>query len=163
MARYRDFLALYRAQVEGVYRMAFAQLGTREEAEDITAAVFEEALVHVQLQRDEKEIAAWLRQVGRAAIARHWREQYQLPREPLEPWHDREEATELTTPASDDRRARVQRLLARLQDNYHDVLRLRFLDGLSLRETAASMGTTEGNVKVLQFRALKKALEMDQR
>ncbi len=48
-------------------------------------------------------------------------------------------------------------LLATLSARDQEVLTLRFLRGYTLAETATAMGTTEGNVKVLQHRALKRA------
>jgi RNA polymerase sigma-70 factor, ECF subfamily len=41
------------------------------------------------------------------------------------------------------------------------VLTCRFLLTLSVRETAVRMKLTEANVKVLQFRALKRAAELE--
>jgi len=38
---------------------------------------------------------------------------------------------------------------------------LRFLRGYTLAETAREVGTTEGNVKVLQHRALKRAAHLE--
>jgi RNA polymerase sigma-70 factor, ECF subfamily len=40
------------------------------------------------------------------------------------------------------------------------VLRCRFLLNLSIRETAATMGISEANVKTLQFRAIKHATNL---
>jgi RNA polymerase sigma-70 factor (ECF subfamily) len=44
-----------------------------------------------------------------------------------------------------------------LQENYRQVLELRFLFKYSVKETAEIMKTTEANIKVMQHRALKKA------
>jgi RNA polymerase sigma-70 factor (ECF subfamily) len=55
----------------------------------------------------------------------------------------------------------VQRLLALLPDRYREVLTLRFLENCSIAETAHRMGLSEPNVKVLQFRALKKAATLE--
>jgi RNA polymerase sigma-70 factor (ECF subfamily) len=52
---------------------------------------------------------------------------------------------------------RVKRLMQALPEHYRDVLTCRFLLNLSIRETATRRGLTEANVKVLQFRALKRA------
>jgi len=57
--------------------------------------------------------------------------------------------------------ARAQRILAQLPPRYREVLTYRFLLNYSLKETAAQMQLTEANVKVLQFRALKKASQME--
>jgi RNA polymerase sigma-70 factor (ECF subfamily) len=55
---------------------------------------------------------------------------------------------------------RARALLARLPAHYRAVLSYRLLDGLSVAETARCMGTSEGNVKILQHRALKRAAEL---
>jgi RNA polymerase sigma-70 factor (ECF subfamily) len=44
-----------------------------------------------------------------------------------------------------------------LPDRYQQVLQLRFIEAYSLKEVAAELGVTVGNVKVLQHRALRQA------
>jgi RNA polymerase sigma-70 factor (ECF subfamily) len=56
--------------------------------------------------------------------------------------------------------ARARALLAQLPEHYRAVLSYRLLEGLSVAETARRMGTSEGNVKILQHRALKRAAEL---
>ena len=55
---------------------------------------------------------------------------------------------------------RVCNLLEILPERYREVLRCRFLLNLSIRETAATMGVSEANVKTLQFRAIKHATNL---
>ena len=57
---------------------------------------------------------------------------------------------------------RVQALLQQLPERYRQVLTYRFLLNHSIQETAAEMHMSEGNVKILQFRALKKAAGIDE-
>jgi RNA polymerase sigma-70 factor (ECF subfamily) len=56
---------------------------------------------------------------------------------------------------------RVQDILQALPARDREVLTCRFLLNLSLRETAIRMGLTETNVKVVQFRALKRAAHLE--
>lgn len=51
-------------------------------------------------------------------------------------------------------------ILDALPERYRQVLQLRFLNGLSVRETAQALGITSGNVKVLQHRALARAVRV---
>lgn len=75
---------------------------------------------------------------------------------------DREEPTEENPAAGDDSVAvRVQSLLQALPAHYRDVLTCRFLLNLSIRETARRLGLTVSNVKVMQFRALKRAASLE--
>ncbi len=41
------------------------------------------------------------------------------------------------------------------------ILELRFLRGYSVREAANELGVTESNARVLQFRALRKAADLE--
>ncbi|MGH2514268.1 MAG: RNA polymerase sigma factor [Ktedonobacterales bacterium] len=52
-------------------------------------------------------------------------------------------------------------MLDQLPARYREVLTYRFLLNYSIKETAEKMRLTEANVKVLQFRALKKAAQLD--
>ena len=51
----------------------------------------------------------------------------------------------------------VSPILDGLPANYRSVLEFRFLRGYSIRETAAAMGVSVANAKVLQLRALRRA------
>jgi RNA polymerase sigma-70 factor, ECF subfamily len=56
---------------------------------------------------------------------------------------------------------RVQRLLQAMPEQYREVLTCRFLLNLSIRDTALRLGLTEANVKVVQLRALKYAVQLE--
>jgi RNA polymerase sigma-70 factor (ECF subfamily) len=56
---------------------------------------------------------------------------------------------------------RVQHLLQALPEHYREVLTCRFLLNLSIKDTALRMGLSKANVKVLQFRALKRAAALE--
>jgi len=91
-----------------------------------------------------------LYRVSQNAIADYWRAFYRLPligTEQVAPgWEPSAPAAE---PARDvdgsASEARVQRLLHRLPEHYARVLELRFLQRLSVTETAEKMGITRGN------------------
>ena len=56
---------------------------------------------------------------------------------------------------------RVQYLLQALPKRDREVLTYRFLFDLSIKTTALRMGLTATNVKVVQFRALKRAAHLE--
>ena len=153
------FERVYDQHVVGIYRFVYARVGNRPDAEDLTAQVFVRAVEQLDTSREPGQIAAWLYRVAQNAIADHWRAFYRLPivdAERVAPGWEPVDVGE--QPAGDDRAARrVDAVLRGLPDRYRRVLELRFLQRLSLAETAEAMGITNGNAKVLQYRALRKA------
>ena len=151
---------LYEDNLAAVYRFVYSKVGNREEAEDLTSQVFVKAVRTLDQARGAESIQSWLFQVARTTVADHWRRFYRLRVNSLE---DLLEAgwEGPTEPGRDPRspwpEQRVQRLLALLPERYREVLTYRFLMNYSIKETADKMQLTEANVKVLQFRALKKA------
>ena len=153
-----DWEAVYSATVVPVYRFIYARVGNRPDAEDLTAKVFMRALPRLRLGAPDAEIRGYLFTTARTVLADHWRDAFDAPVAELpEDLPDRRPA------AAPDEEAGVRRaaaILERLPERYRKVLELRFLRGYSLRETAAAMGITSGNAKVMQHRALRKAAEV---
>lgn len=141
-----------------IYRFAFRRLGNRESAQDVTAQVFLKAARGMDPSFSEEARRAWLFRVARTAIVDVWRSYGECPAVPLE-WYAEEPSHAIE--ADSKAAARVESILARLNPVQRRVLELRFLEGRSLIETAQELGTTEGNVKVLQHRALRRAAELD--
>jgi RNA polymerase sigma-70 factor (ECF subfamily) len=149
---------LYDALGDQLYRFFYHQVGNREEAEDLTSEVFLKASRLLDGSRDEASQRAWLRQAARTALADHWRRFYRGPTTPLA--GDPAPRALADGTAEPQRTVRLPELLARLPENYRRVLELRFLEGCSVRETAAALGLSPGNVKVLQYRAVQRAAEL---
>ncbi len=166
------FEEVYDAYAVPIYRFIYARVGNRPDAEDLTAQVFMRAVEQLDTGRDEGQIASWLYRVSQNAVADHWRAFYRLPlvaADQVAPgWEPVDTSQPMVAPsgagaesaatAADERaRRRVEALLHRLPANYRRVLELRFIQRLSVAETAERMGITRGNAKVLQYRALRRA------
>jgi RNA polymerase sigma-70 factor, ECF subfamily len=161
--------AIYDKTVEQIYKFVYFKVGNREDAEDITSQVYIKAANSLDVTQEEKVQIAWLYQVARTTVTDHWRGFYRGPSTSLEAM---EEATNVSLAASpvilgaeqseetDPAIAKVQAILQMLPDNYRRVLECRFLQGCTLKETAQAMNITEGNAKVLQHRALQKAVKL---
>jgi RNA polymerase sigma factor (sigma-70 family) len=148
-----DWEAVYREHVVPVFRYVYARTGNRADAEDVTSTTFMKALPYLRSDVSEGELRAYLRSTARTVIADLWRERHGASAAELD---------EETVPAvhgSDPADIDVEYVLEGLPANYRTVLELRFLRGYSIKETAAAMGVTVGNAKVLQLRALRRAAE----
>ncbi|HEV7234619.1 MAG TPA: sigma-70 family RNA polymerase sigma factor [Ktedonobacteraceae bacterium] len=160
------FQTFYRENLGPIYRYVYSKVGNREESEDLTAQVFIKAVRSLDRERNPQSTRNWLYQVARTTIADYWRGYYRTPTSSLEGlleagWDaltvDENELFEVRSSAVD----LTQRILQALPERQREVLTCRFLLGLSVRETAVKMGLTEGNVKILQFRALKHAADLE--
>jgi RNA polymerase sigma-70 factor, ECF subfamily len=164
------FEEIYDAHVVAIYRFIYARVGNPPDAEDLTAQVFMRAVEQLDTTRQEGQIVSWLYRVSQNAIADYWRAFYRLPVIGTDQvgagWEPMDtaarvagsSATESSAADGDDRaKNQVESLLRRLPQNYRRVLELRFIQRLSVAETAERMGITRSNAKVLQYRALRKA------
>jgi RNA polymerase sigma-70 factor, ECF subfamily len=163
-AAVQEFQTLYQENLGLIYRYVYSKVGNREEAEDLTSQIFIKAVRGVDQERGMQSIQKWLFQVARTTIADYWRAYYRISTNSLEElleagWEG--PADEEPAAASNQPAERVKRILQALPQHYREVLTCRFLLNLSIKETALSMGLTEANVKVLQFRALKRAADLE--
>src|SRR6266581_5847096 len=160
----QQFQTFYQENLGLIYRYVYSKVGNREEAEDLTSQIFIKAVRGVDTERGPQSVQKWLFQVARTTIADYWRTYYRVSINSLDElletgWEGpaEEEAAVLSSSPLE----RVQRILQALPEHYREVLNCRFLLNLSIRDTAVRMGLTEANVKVLQFRALKRAADLE--
>lgn len=164
----RAWERVYREHVVPVYRYCYVRTGNRADAEDVTAQVFLRALPRLRLRASPGEIRGYLVTTARTVLADFWQAAHSAPTLPLEddagpPGAGTAEAAEDGLAGGDaGHRRRALEVLARLPERSRQVLELRFLRGLSLRETAGEMGVSVANVKVLQWRALRRAARLDE-
>jgi len=160
----QEFQTFYQENLGLIYRYVYSKVGNREEAEDLTSQIFIKAVRGVDTERGPQSVQKWLFQVARTTIADYWRTYYRVSVNSLDElleagWEGPTE--EESTAVSSSPIERVQRILQALPEHYREVLNCRFLLNLSIRDTALKMGLTEANVKVLQFRALKRAADLE--
>jgi RNA polymerase sigma-70 factor (ECF subfamily) len=158
--RYADWESVYQDNVTWVYRTIYARVGNQADAEDLTAEVFLAALRPLRISATVAEVRAYLRATARTVLAAHWRET--MGRE-ITSIDDRPLAAPDTEETISTAPQRVHAVLEHLPDNYRRILELRFLESRSLKEAAAELGISVGNVKVLQHRALRLAAQLNEK
>ena len=149
--RSHDWESVYQEHVAPLYRYVFARTGNTPDAEDVTSATFLRALPRLRSDVSAGEIQSYLRTTARSVLADVWRQRHGTV---LMEFDDERDAA---GPAESGRDVDVSALLDGLPSNYRSVLEFRFLRGYSIRETAAAMGVSVANAKVLQLRALRRA------
>jgi RNA polymerase sigma-70 factor (ECF subfamily) len=163
---YPDWESVYRDNVVRLYRLMYARVGNRPDAEDLTSEVFRTALGPLRLASSKGEVRSYLLTTARTVLASHWRRTLSQPVTLIDPEADYGYLTEAPAEQPSDAPHQARRILAALPDRYRRILELRFLEACSITEAADTMDVTVSNAKVLQHRALrmaaKVALEQEQ-
>lgn len=148
---------LYDAHCRAVFLYFKARLGHQQTAEDLTGEVFRRMLTGLpQYHAVGLPFRAWLFRIAHNLLVDHYRQESSHTMVPFEEAENANE--EEIDPASIvEQNLTMQhayRALSELETSQRDVLALRFLSGLSLKETALALSKTEDAVKGLQRRAL---------
>jgi RNA polymerase sigma-70 factor (ECF subfamily) len=133
-------------------------VGNRADAEDLTAEVFLKAARGLE-PRAAPSVQAWLYRIAHTVLADIWRGRLGVTVTELP--EDVQEVRPLTRENA-QAEVRAHALLAALPPRDAQVLRLRFLDRLSLAETAERLGVTLNHAKVMQYRALRRAARLEE-
>jgi len=163
----QEFQRMYQEKVGSIYRYVYSKVGNREDAEDLTSEIFLKAVSALNQEFSPQSMHKWLFLIARSTVADYWRAHYRLPANSLDElleagWEGPAEEEPAVAAISSGAAGRVRLLLQALPEQYREVLTCRFLLNLSIKTTALRMGLTVANVKVLQFRALKRAATLEQ-
>ena len=148
----RRFAELYENNFARVYAYVARRVRNREEAQDLTAEVFQQALANLgRFEWRGLPFSAWLMRIASNAIADRWK---LVAREHGNPTPG-EAVSKNISPEEIEQRARLFRLVETLPDDQRRVIEMRFAQEKSINEIARELGRTDGAIKQLQFRGLE--------
>lgn len=151
------FGELYERHVRKIYNYIYYRTGNQEDAEDLTARVFQRALKHVANFQDQGvPFSAWLYRIAHNLVANWHRDRSRRPVVPLEDHmflRGGGEHPELETIALEERRMLLI-AVQRLPPERQQLIILKFVERLSNAEIGAIMDRTEGAIKSLYHRTL---------
>lgn len=170
------FGQVYELYVDTVYRYVYARVGDHQQAEDLTAETFVRALRRLDsFTFQGKDIAAWFVTIARNLVTdlrRSSRYRLELTTDEIV-GAERDAGAERTgvpgssvaaTPEQEvlgrERDRRLVEALRTLKPEQQECLVLRFFHELSVAETAAALGRSEGAVKQLQLRAVRQLAQV---
>src|ERR1700728_1000994 len=156
---YAEWESVYHDNIERLYRLMYARVGNRPDAEDLTSEVFSTALGPLRLASSKGEVRSYLLTTAQTVLAAHWRRTLGQPVTSIDPESDINLLTEPSkTEEPSDAPQRVGKILAALPDRYRRILELRFLEACTIKEAAQVMNVSVSNAKILQHRALRMAV-----
>jgi RNA polymerase sigma-70 factor (ECF subfamily) len=152
------FGLLYDHYQPSVYRFVYYRTRSQTLAEDLTSETFLRALRNMAGFRWQgKDFGAWLMTIARNLCTDHFkagRTRLELTTEDMGQHDDATEGPESTVLAGLTNEILLQ-ALTQLPDEQRDCLVMRFLQGMSIAETAAVLGRSDGAVKQLQLRGVR--------
>jgi RNA polymerase sigma-70 factor (ECF subfamily) len=149
---------LYDIFFERIRRFLYFKLPTREDVDEATNEVFLRGWEYATSSRVE-QVNAFFYRVARNVIADFYRHRKQ--EDSLEAAEELTARTDIEKEASDrEEQKDLLRRLAKMREEYRDVLMMRYLDEMSIHEIGQALEKSSANVRVLLYRA-KKALEKE--
>ena len=152
------FGQLYDHYNTSVYRFIYYRVGSVALAEDIAAETFFRALRSMSSFRWQgKDFGAWLMTIARNLTADHYksgRTRLEYTTEDMSAHDSSTDGPENTVLASLTNDALLE-ALGELPSEQQECLIMRFLQGLSIAETAKILGRSDGAVKQLQLRGVR--------
>src|SRR5580698_966754 len=82
---YTDWESVYRDNVDRLYRLMYARVGNRPDAEDLTSEVFSTALRPMRLPSSKGEAQSYLLITAKTVLASHWRRRLGQPMTTIDP------------------------------------------------------------------------------
>jgi RNA polymerase sigma-70 factor (ECF subfamily) len=157
------FGELYDKYADMVHRYVLHRLGDRAVAEDLTSETFLRGFRRIgSISYQGRDVGAWFVTIARNLVLDHLKSsRFRLEVSTADPDDVRRvqsgpEAAVLTRATTDE----LLRAVAQLGNDQRDCVVLRFLHGLSVAETAAAMNRTEGAIKALQHRAVRRLAQL---
>ncbi len=161
------FARLYDRYVVAIYRFVYVKVPSKEIAEDVTSEVFLRCWQYLAERKRVSHFRGLLYRIARNLVADHYRKTGKtIPSfDQLVTFSSDPTSSSLPDPSDQGRgagkliyQAELSLLLtkiARLKEDYQDVLTLRLIEELSFGDIALILEKTTGHVRVIYHRAMK--------
>jgi len=152
------FGELYDIWAEKVYRFVYSKVKIAPTAEDLTSEIFLKAWqrLHQYQVRAEIKFSSWLYTIARNSIIDY----YRIAKHQEISFEDLPEIADLEGDEPYREIGELEKALAKLPEDYAKVLRLRFVEQVSIAKIAQILKKKEDNVRALTSRALKRLKEV---
>ena len=153
------FGRLYEMYADPIFSYLVFRVGVRSEAADMTETVFLKAWEHLPAfgkPGHKLNFRAWLYRIAHNIMVDYHRSaKDEVALEAVAEQADKQPRVHRLIEDAEQYHA-IRQALQELDDLSRQVIILRFLSGLGSKETARILGISNANVRVIQYRALKK-------
>jgi len=157
--KHKEFSKIYDQHIDKIYRFVYLKVSSQETAQDICSETFLRCWKRYKTTKNTIENPqAFLYRIARNLVIDHYRQKGKvqiipteaIPIPIIDPSQNIEEMAMLTSDVNT-----IRLTLAKLKDDYQNVLIWHYLDDLSISEIAKMSEKSEGAVRVQLHRALE--------
>jgi len=152
-----ELAGLYEEYYDKITRYAYTRIGNRHDAEDIAGEVFLKALESLKTYKDQGiPMQSWLFKIAHNMVVDHLRSAAKRKYVSIDNIDLADNADPAATTELNMEMERVKQAMEKLTEDQQEVIRLRFMAGLSSREVSGVMLKSDGAVREMQSAALAK-------
>lgn len=144
-----------------VFSFVLKKVKDETDADELTVNIFSKVLNKLDLYDPNFQFKTWILTIAQNTIIDHWRRKNRGNEDATEDLHhlknDFEKSPEELMISEEDRK-RIVAIVASMDTNYQDIIRLRFFEEKSIREISEELSISQANTKIRIMRA-KKVLE----
>lgn len=157
----RAFIDLYDYFFDRIWRYVSFRVET-EEVEDLVSEVFYKCVRSLKQYKPQKKatFSSWLFRIAHNQVVDYYRKQKELMGTDLEEefflrLKDEKQPSPDQKVLKNEEAMLIHKLLKKLKPNHREILELKYLEEFTNTEIASITGKTEGNVRIIQLRALR--------
>jgi len=158
-----EFSELYNDYFPKVFAYVYGRVQDKEISLDIVSDVFEKAYMKMKSLRSPDSFGSWLFTIARNEVSSHWRKEKPAAKAAQDAAWETEMHRQPKSPEETllhaERLAALAALVRQLPRREQEIIALKFDAELTNREIASVLNTSEVNVRVTIFRALRKLRE----
>ena len=156
-----SFGKLYDIYADRVYRHLYYRTSNVDDARDLTQEVFKKAWqVLPRYKRTKTPFLGWLFTISHNRVIDYYRTKKNHAYLNGEIEFGNESGNPENLVESEFTQQEVRRAILQLPDDQQQVILMSFIEGFDYSEIAASLNKTEGNIRVILHRGLKKIREI---
>lgn len=158
------FAQVYDIYAEKIYRFIYFKISSQEEAQDLTSEVFLKTWQYIIDGNEIKNLNALFYTIARNLVIDHYRKNSQkdislseLENLQIEP---RAEKREIERVERNIEFSKIENQLVKLKDEFREVIILRYIEGMSIKEIAEILQKKKGATRVIMYRAINALKEL---
>ncbi len=141
-----------------VFTFVLKKVQDKNTADEITVNVFSKVLSKLDMYDSEFQFKTWVLTIAQNTVIDFWRKkgkENEKPQNDFDEYKNQFAKSPEELLISEEDQQKIQSIVASMDSNYQDIIRLRFFEEKSIKEISDDLGISVSNTKVRIMRAKK--------